>query len=81
MLEAPSKKSILVAFYEYFMKGRRNEAYLVIIPASKITLVFTTNDVIKVSLQHNKNNQKLIILSSMKTIKPFLEKMVKNDFL
>ena len=79
MLEAPSKKSILVAFYEYFMKGRRNEAYLVIIPASKITLVFTTNDVIQVSLQQN--NQKLIILSSMKTIKPFLEKMVKNDFL
>ena len=81
MLEALSKKSILVAFYEYFMKGRRNEAYLVMIPASKITLVFTTNDVIQVSLQHNKNNQKLIILSSMKTIKPFLEKMVKNDFL
>ena len=81
MLEALSKKSILVAFYEYFMKGRRNEAYLVIIPASKITLVFTTNDIIQVSLQHNKNNQKLIILSSMKTIKPFLEKMVKNDFL
>ena len=79
MLEALSKKSILVAFYEYFMKGRRNEAYLVIIPASKITLVFTTNDVIQVSLQQN--NQKLIILSSMKTIKPFLEKMVKNDFL
>ena len=80
MLEALSKKSILVAFYEYFMKGRRNEAYLVIIPASKITLVFTTNDIIQVSLQH-KNNQKLIILSSMKTIKPFLEKMVKNGFL
>ena len=79
MLEALSKKSILVAFYEYFMKGRRNEAYLVIIPASKITLVFTTNDIIQVSLQH-KNNQKLIILS-MKTIKPFIEKMVKNDFL
>ena len=49
MLEALSKKSILVAFYEYFMKGRRNEAYLVIIPASKITLVFTTNDIIQVS--------------------------------
>ena len=63
MLEALSKKSILVAFYEYFMKGRRNEAYLVIIPASKITLVFTTNDVIQVSLQQN--NQKLIILSSI----------------
>ena len=60
MLEALSKKSILVAFYEYFMKGRRNEAYLVIIPASKITLVFTTNDVIQVSLQQN--NQKLIII-------------------
>lgn len=37
-----SKKSILVAFYEYFMKGRRqeNEAYLVIIPASNVSFVF-----------------------------------------